>query len=64
MRLWSKRNKNILLVRVQTHSTTVNVSVAGSQKQGINLTHHPAIPPIGIYPKVLYSITKTFTQPY
>jgi hypothetical protein len=48
-RIWRKRNTPPLLVVLQTCTTTLEISLAISQK--IGLPEDPAIPLLGIYPE-------------
>ena len=54
----SKGNTHPLLVGIQTCTTTLKISMAVSQKLGINLPQDPAIPLLGIYPKYAQSYYK------
>ena len=74
-RLWGKGNTSVLLVGMQASTSSLNVSVAISQKIGNNLPQDPAIPLLGIYPKdaqlchkdmfiaALFVIARTWKQP-
>ena len=44
------KGRPFTLVRVQTWTVTMEISVVGLRKLGINLSQDPAIPILGIYP--------------
>jgi hypothetical protein len=50
-RMWRKRNTPPLLMGLQAGTSTLEVSLAVSQKIGIVLTEDPSIPFLGIYPE-------------
>jgi hypothetical protein len=50
-RTWRKRNPPPLLVELQACTTTLEISLAVSQKLGIVLLEDPIIPLLGIYPE-------------
>ena len=50
-RMWRKRNTPPLLVGLQACTTTLEISLAVSQKIDMVLPEDPAIPLLGIYPE-------------
>ena len=78
-RMQSKGNTHPLLVEMQTYTTTLEMSMAVSQKIGSQPTLGSAIPLLGIYPKddqsyfkdscsimfiaALFVIARTWKQP-
>jgi hypothetical protein len=51
-RMWIKRNTPPLLVGLQTGTTTLEINLETAQYLEIDLPKDPAIPLLGIYPKV------------
>jgi hypothetical protein len=50
VKMWRKRNTPPLLVRLQTGTTTLEISLEVSQKIELVLPEDPAIPLLGINP--------------
>ena len=57
-RMWSEGNTPPLVVGVQTCTTTLEINVIVSQRNGISLPQDPVIPILGIYPKKIQSYYK------
>lgn len=51
MMMWSKRNTHAFLVRVQTHTAVMKISVVVLIKIGIKFPQYPALQLLGIYSK-------------
>lgn len=58
-----EKGKHLLLLRVKTGATTIEVSVRFFKRLEIALPYDPAIPPLGMYaPKRLYPIMEMYSQ--